>query len=29
LPMAFGKSMAGKAESSSFAAAKTTMEHSR
>jgi hypothetical protein len=29
LPMAFGKSMAGKAESSSFAAAKPTMEHSR
>jgi hypothetical protein len=29
LPIAFGKSMAGKAEPSSFAAAKTSMEHSR
>jgi hypothetical protein len=29
LPIAFGKSMAGKAEPSSFAAAKTTLEHSR
>jgi len=29
LPVAFGKSMAGKAEPSSFAAAKTSMEHSR
>jgi len=29
LPIAFGKSMAGKAEPSSFASAKTTMEHSR
>lgn len=29
LPMAFGKSMAGKAEPSSFAAVKATMEHSR
>ncbi len=29
LPVAFGKSMAGKAEPSSFVAAKTTMEHSR
>jgi hypothetical protein len=29
LPIAFGKSMAGKAEPSSFATAKTTMEHSR
>jgi hypothetical protein len=29
LPIAFGKSMAGKAEPSSLAAAKTTMEHSR
>ena len=29
LPIAFGKSMAGKAEPSSFAAAKTTLEQSR
>ncbi len=29
LPIAFGKSMAGKAEPSSFVAAKTSMEHSR
>jgi len=29
LPMAFGKSMAGKAEPSSFVTAKTSMEHSR
>ena len=29
LPIAFGKSMAGKAEPSGLAAAKTTMEHSR
>ncbi len=29
LPIAFGKSMAGKAEPSSFVAAKTTLEHSR
>ena len=29
LPVAFGKSMAGKAEPSSFATIKTTMEHSR
>src|SRR5438309_4982740 len=29
LPVAFGKSVAGKAQSSSFMAAKTTMEHSR
>jgi hypothetical protein len=29
LPIAFGKSMAGKAEPSSFATVKTTMEHSR
>jgi hypothetical protein len=29
LPIAFGKSMAGKAETSTFAAAKTTMEHSQ
>lgn len=29
LPIAFGKSVAGKAQSSSFMAAKTTMEHSR
>jgi heme/copper-type cytochrome/quinol oxidase subunit 4 len=29
LPVAFGRSLAGKAQSSSFIAAKTTMEHSR
>jgi hypothetical protein len=29
LPIAFGKSMAGKAEPSTFVAAKTTLEHSR
>jgi hypothetical protein len=29
LPVAFGKSMAGQAEPSNFAAAKTSMEHSR
>lgn len=29
LPVAFGKSMAGKAEPSSFVTAKTSMEHSR
>jgi hypothetical protein len=29
LPIAFGKSSAGKAETSSFVAAKTTMEHTR
>jgi hypothetical protein len=29
LPVAFGKPLAGRAERSSFAAAKTTMEHSR
>jgi hypothetical protein len=29
LPIAFGKSMAGKAEPSSFATVKTSMEHSR
>jgi hypothetical protein len=29
LPVAFGKSLAGKAAPSSFAAAKTSMEHSR
>jgi hypothetical protein len=29
LPVAFGKSVAGKAQSPSFMAAKTTMEHSR
>lgn len=29
LPIAFGKSVAGKAQSSSFMAAKATMEHSR
>jgi len=29
LPVAFGKSVAGKAQSTSFVGAKTTMEHSR
>ena len=29
LPVAFGRTLAGKAERSSFAAVKTTMEHSR